>query len=93
MEEMSFCGVRYLIQYPQGFMPERQYPLLIMLNGAGSRGDDINVLRSSMFFSATAEHKNFPFVVVMPLCTENTWFDMWERLMGFVKHVAGQPFV
>ena len=93
MEEMSFGNVRCLIEYPDGFTEEKRYPLLILLNGAGSRGNDIDVLRTGSFFSLTAAHKDFPFVVIMPLCTENTWFDMWERLMGFVKHVTGLPFV
>ncbi len=93
MEEKSFCNVRYLVKYPEGFTEGNRYPLLILLNGAGSRGDDIDVLRTGSFFSFTAEHEEFPFVVVTPLCTENTWFDMWERLMQLVRHVTGLPFV
>ena len=91
MEEMIFCGVRCLIQYPEGFEEGKQYPLLIILNGAGSRGDDIDVLRSGSFW--THQHQVFPFAVITPLCTENTWFDMWERLTRFVKHVTGLSFV
>jgi len=32
-------------------------------------------------------------VVIAPLCSENTWFDLWERLMGLAKHTASLPFV
>ena len=93
MEEMSFSDVRCLIHYPKGFSEDRKYPLLLLFNGAGSRGDAINVIANGLFFRTAAQSENFPFVVVAPLCTENTWFDMWERLMGMVKQTAALPFV
>ena len=92
MQEMQLDKLRYLIRYPDGFSGEKKYPILLFLHGAGTRGDDMSRLIYNPFFSLTAKHKNFPFVCVAPLCTENTWFDMWEDLKKLVAEIANLPF-
>lgn len=92
MKEATSAGVRYLIKYPEGYKEGETRPLLILLHGAGGRGNDINVLRDNPFYRFTNEQK-LPFIVVSPLCTEDTWFDMFERLKEFVKQVSSFSFV
>ena len=92
MKEARSAGVRYLIKYPEGYKEGETRPLLILLHGAGGRGNDINVLRDNPFYRFTNEQK-LPFIVVSPLCTEDTWFDMFERLKEFVKEVSSFSFV
>lgn len=62
--------------------------VLFFLHGAGSRGRSMDALRTNPFFQEIENLEEFPFVVVAPLCTENTWFDLWERLMALVRHTA-----
>ena len=92
MKEASACGVRYIIDHPQDFKQGEKYPLLILLHGAGGRGDDIEVLKNNPFYRF-ARLRELPFVTVAPLCEENTWFDMWERLTAFIKQMAGSEFI
>lgn len=86
-------GMQYVIQYPRGFSEGETYPVLFFFHGAGTRGTDINELINNPFFELYAKHEDLPFVVVAPLCSENTWFDMWERVKRLVLHVSSLAFV
>ena len=84
----EFKKIKYIIYYPDKFIEGQKYPTLIKLHGAGGRGDDITpLLRDSAFLQKRQTFKDFPFMTIMPLCHENTWFDMWEQLKEFVCHI------
>lgn len=94
MDFFEWNGIHYLIRYPNGFDAAGRYPTLLFLHGAGSRGKDFhNLVDDNVFFDELAKRPDLPFVVVAPLCTENTWFDMMERLISLVHHVAALDFV
>ena len=93
MEEFKLGKLRYLIRYPEGFSKDEKRPALIFLHGAGTRGDDMQKLRDNTFFKHYASHEGLPFVVFAPLCTENTWFDLFEHLEEFVKMIANLPYI
>lgn len=93
MEELLLGKLRYVIRYPGGFSENKRYPVIVFLHGAGTRGDDISRLVSNPFFTLTEKHESFPFVCVAPLCSENTWFDMWEHLEKLVTEISRLPFV
>ena len=93
MKETTICKVRCLIKYPNNFQEDARHSLLIFLHGAGSRCEDTSKLLTNPFFAHIEKHNHFPFVVVAPLCTENTWFDMFERLEDVVRETAGYSFV
>lgn len=92
-KEYSLNGLRYVIAYPDGFTPDKTYPVILCLHGAGGRGNDISVLLNNPFFRETAKFSDFPFVMVAPLCSENTWFDLWGQLKALVREIASLPFV
>jgi predicted peptidase len=92
MEALSLGKLRYVIRYPEGFSENKRYPVIVFLHGAGTRGDDMSRLISHPFFVLTEKHENFPFLCVAPLCTENTWFDLWEHLEGLIAQIAQLPF-
>ena len=92
MQEFNFGKFKYVIRYPDGFSRGKQYPVILFLHGAGTRGDDINVLKNGLFFTLTGKHREFPFITVAPLCGENTWFDLWESLKDFVREITKFPF-
>ena len=89
---LSFEGMKYLVKYPSDFEETKKYPVLIYVHGAGMRGTDIAPLTQNAFFKITDEHENFPFVRVAPLCSEDTWFDIFERLKRFVDFIRAEPF-
>lgn len=91
-EICQLAALRYIISYPHDFDSAKRWPILLFLHGAGSRGSDTAALQHNPFFSENARWREFPFVVIAPLCHENTWFDLWHDLMALVRHAAGLPF-
>lgn len=92
MEFYNMEGMDYLIRKPSDFCPERKYPVILLLHGAGSRGRDITMLLKNPFFLITGP-MDIPFVTVAPQCSEDSWFDMMERLKRLVSHIAKLPYV
>ena len=92
-QEFELQGLRYLIRRPEGFDEGAQYPAIFFLHGAGSRGEEMGNLIANPFFQDIQKHRDFPFVIIAPLCTENTWIDLWERLMALVKQSAALPYI
>ncbi len=92
MEINRFCEIDYIIKYPQNYIEGGKYPVLFFLHGAGTRGNDINLLKSNPFFEITDKHKDFPFVTVAPQCSKNTWFDCFNDLLSLAQEVYEMPF-
>lgn len=75
----------YLLFLPRDFAarPDDRWPLLLFLHGAGERGT--NVWRADLHGPAKyiAQHPDFPFVVVSPICPSNqVWsVDILTRLL------------
>ena len=88
----SYNGLQYLISYPENYTAGKKYPVIIMLHGAGSRGTNFYTLRGNDYFAVTEQFENFPFVTVAPQCHENTWFDLFETLKGFVEEISNAEF-
>lgn len=88
IENFEFEDMKYVIRYPDGYEKGEKYPVIFFLHGAGTRGEDLENLRNNIFFKCIEKHEEFPFVVVAPLCSEETWFDVFETLKRFVKEVS-----
>ena len=92
-KEFSLGKLRYLTFYPAGFEENRPQPVLFHLNGAGSRGKDIApCLTTQSVCVGPKVFPEYPFVTVIPLCSEDTWFDLWEHLEALVRFIAAQPY-
>ena len=92
MQEKQLGKLKYVVRYPKGFAEGSTYPVLLFLHGAGTRGTDTRLLVGNPFFTLTQQHTDFPFISVAPLCSENTWFDLWDELKQLVRHIAALPF-
>ncbi|MBQ8637016.1 MAG: prolyl oligopeptidase family serine peptidase [Clostridia bacterium] len=88
----QFVDFKYIIRYPDCYKEGEKFPVIILLHGAGSRGNDIDVLTNNPYFSIVNRHSDFPFITVAPQCSENTWFDMFELLKRFVYKIADENF-
>ena len=93
MQECALNKLKYLLHMPENYEIGKRYPAIVFLHGAGSRAEDFSKLQTNPFFRITKEHREFPFVVFAPLCTENTWFDLWDELKQLVCSAAQMPFV
>ena len=92
MKTYSLKNLTYVIRYPEGFDEQKKYPVILCLHGAGARGDDIHKVMTNPFFTKTEHLEIGPFVFVAPLCSKNTWFDLWEQLETLVTQIALEPF-
>ena len=93
MEKSVICGLRCVIKYPDGFDPNCKYPAVLFLHGAGTIGDDIEMLAKNSFWEHIEKVK-YPCVVVAPQCDSGkVWFDLYEKLEAFAKAVLDFDFV
>ena len=88
LENYEFQKMKYIVGYPDGYEEGKKYPVILQLHGAGTRGDNIEVLRAGAFhFNCHHEY-----VGVAPLCSKNTWYDMFETLEAFAHMIAQAEF-
>ena len=85
--------LNYLRFEPADFSENKKYPLIIHFHGAGSRGDNVEILKNQSIMQYANDTKDFPFVMFLPQCSANTWFDLFEQLKVFVKTVVELPYV
>ena len=82
----------YLLHLPGGYeaSPDRTWPLILFLHGAGERGSDLNLVMKHGIAKVAGERADFPFITVSPQCPENTWWaDHRQALTALLDHVAG----
>ena len=92
IEKHQHNNLQYLIKYPENFDKTKKYPVLLFLHGAGTRGRNIELLFQNPYFLLTEKLEDFPFITVAPLCSENTWFDLWNDLKELVITVTKSNF-
>ncbi len=92
-EIFEFEGMQYVVAYPDSYNKDKKYPLLIYMHGAGTRGTNTELLVKSVFLAGYESQPEHPFLVVMPLCHQNTWFDLFETLKGFMERLRRRPDV
>lgn len=64
---------KYAIFLPDGYDPNREYPLILFLHGAGERGEDgIRPTQAGIGPNIAGRTKDFPFIVVFPQARK-TW--------------------
>ena len=67
---------RYVVYVPHDYAPEKKWPLILSLHGAGERGDDGLLQTEVGIGRAIRLHADrFPCLVVMPQCPKGVWWD------------------
>lgn len=59
---------KYLVHIPKEVPSSGKYPLLLFLHGAGSRGNDIQLVGTNNPLRFAPNTENFPFLLVAPQC-------------------------
>ena len=91
-EEKEFAGIKYCLYKPENFDGTKKYPTIFFTHGAGSRGDDLEIIKKhSVILKLTWHAANC--VIFAPQCATDTWFDKFESLIALAKHAYSQPFV
>ncbi|WP_416307882.1 prolyl oligopeptidase family serine peptidase [Neptunicella sp. SCSIO 80796] len=78
-EEGQFKQLDYRILYPADFDPAKQYPLVLVLHGAGERGDDnkAQLVHGSQLFLQPQVREKFPAIVIFPQAPKS---DYWANV-------------
>lgn len=87
-------GARYLLFLPRGYAeaPERQWPLLVFLHGAGERGDDLEMVAKHGPPKLVKDQPDFPFILVSPQCPAGgRWSD--AVVLGLIDEVMADQRV
>ena len=93
ISENRIGELKYLLCTPPDFKADKKYPVIIHFHGSGSRGDNLQVLKNQAIVKYAKANDGFPFVMFLPQCSHNSWFDIFEQLISFVKTAAAQPYV
>ncbi len=91
LESESRQAVRlsYLLFLPSNYDENGQqhWPLILYLHGGSLRGDDVERLRTLGLPHRLQQDRQFPFVVVAPLCPESEIWTDADALAQLVEHV------
>ncbi len=76
-------SLNYLLFLPEGYGadPEKKWPLIMFLHGAGERGNDPRALKRHGIPKIVERQPDFPFIAVSPQCSNNTW---WQSYIGML---------
>ncbi|WP_240676265.1 carboxylesterase family protein [Botryobacter ruber] len=67
----------YRILYPENFNPKKKYPLILVLHGAGERGNnnESQLVHGARMFLQPEYRKQFPAIVVFPQCPKDSYWS------------------
>ena len=93
----KYKNLRYYEHRPDNFSEDEKYPLIIHLPGAGYRGNTEEELEAFASYPLLKKGievaEEFPFVVTMPQCFADTWYDIFEQLKDFVLWATERPYI
>ena len=70
----------YRILFPENYDKSKEYPLILVLHGAGERGNDNEkqLIHGGKLFLDSAVRKHYPAIVVFPQCAQE---DYWSSVV------------
>ncbi|MEO0339504.1 MAG: phospholipase [Bacteroidota bacterium] len=71
----------YRILYPENYNPQKTYPVLFFLHGAGERGDDneLQLVHGSKLFLEAENRKKYNAFVIFPQCAKDSYWAEIDR--------------
>lgn len=90
----------YRLLLPLDYTPEKSYPLILFLHGAGERGNDneSQLIHGGKWFLQPENRKDFPAIVVFPQCASGSYWsnvdfniDSVAKRISFLFPIDGQP--
>ena len=80
---------KYLKYLPKDFDPNKKYPLVLFLHGAGERSDDPDLIAIHGFMQHIKAGKDYPFICVAPQCPDDKyWGCFTESLLAFLDYIC-----
>ncbi|MCU0395462.1 MAG: alpha/beta hydrolase-fold protein [Chitinophagaceae bacterium] len=102
-KKMLLCGsdtLPYRLLLPENFDPEKAYPLVVFLHGAGERGNnnEAQLTHGGKLFVRSDIRQQFPAIVVFPQCPANSFwsnvnwtYDSVTKKRDFLFPEEGEP--
>ena len=83
-------SMNYLLYLPSDYDPEKEWPIVFFLHGAGERGTDLNLVKKHGPPMLIEEGKGFPFILISPQCPKYLWWaDKIPELKEIINDVCG----
>lgn len=79
-------GYRYHLYIPNIDRPEKGFPLLLFLHGAGERGSDIELVKIHGLNNMLETLNPMPCIVISPQVPDGAWWDS-EILDALIDHI------
>ncbi|MDR1896728.1 MAG: dienelactone hydrolase family protein [Prevotellaceae bacterium] len=81
----------YRILYPEDYNPDKKYPLLVFLHGAGERGDDneAQLVHGAKFLARC--RTEYPAIVIVPQCPKENWWSSLKLSDGKIIGTEKKP--
>ena len=90
LEAKKYKKLKYYISFPEGYEDGKKYPVLFYTHGAGGRGNRLSIIKNDEVYSKNPCVNDF--IIVMPQCRSDTWFDIFEQLISFCEYIYESPF-
>jgi len=99
-EKHSFCKeitkkvhLDYLLFLPKeyGKDPQKKWPCILFLHGAGERGNDLELLKKHGIPKVVEQREDFPFIAISPQCPQySRWSMEIDALCALLDEVIEQ---
>lgn len=72
----------YRLLLPKNYDPQKSYPLLVFLHGAGERGNDNQkqLVHGSTLFTTEEFRTNYPAIIIFPQCPESSYWSSVKKV-------------
>lgn len=94
MEEKIFDGMRYLIDYPDDFSPDKKYPLVVFLHGRGARRETTEKMYTSPSLGPVHRRRNERgYIFLAPHCKSGNWNEWMGHVIRLIDEIRHLPYV
>jgi predicted peptidase len=93
----------YLLYLPPGYagQPEKNWPVVFFLHGAGERGSDLDKVKVHGLPREISQGQDYPFIVVAPQCPlDQRWIfklkeldELYAQIMSNYRVLPGQVYL
>ena len=93
--EIDDAQQRFVTYVPFNYAPDKAWPLIVFLHGAGERGDDGLIQSEVGIGAAIRRHaERWPAIVVMPQCPEgHTWEEALPAVEAAIARTKAEYYV